>query len=104
MDKPVINEKSFIARSYCDSICACVVNHFNLFTHFAAQAFGIADLARDVMGQARPGEQGLTEYPFPAAAADEVEVRTPPPPPAHCLGRKSVNYALLEFRPHALAR
>ena len=27
---------------------------------FEGYAFGIADLARDVMGQARPGEDGLT--------------------------------------------
>lgn len=40
------------------------------------QAFGIADLARDVMGQARPGEEGLTEYPHPEASQEDVEVRS----------------------------
>ena len=39
---------------------------------FEGYAFGIADLARDVMGQAREGSDGLVKYGFPPADAAEV--------------------------------
>jgi diadenosine tetraphosphate (Ap4A) HIT family hydrolase len=70
---------------------------------FEGYAFGIADLARDVMGQARPGSDGLKVYPFPAVDATEVatiaaqlkQALAEDPPPSVTVGPMGLTFGKL---------